>query len=160
MATSNIYSRNRTVNYEKIINSILCNNNNNSNRNSVNDSYKTTFNKALITDVAFNMAEIASDKTLVNKYIENNLNYLIKNTMQKTISQIKLIPDYRKKELGNCNSEYSRIGLKVSQSDKEIIENILQDSIDYNSFYEIYLNNNNNINNNKTRNICVHFCSV
>ena len=139
MSSSNIYSRNRTINYEKRINSILCEN---------------SLNKELITEMALSMSKIANDKTF---YIENNLNYLIKNTIQTTISQIEKITDYKKKEFTNNDSEYRRIGLKLSLRDKDIIQDLLQDSIDYGCFYKICLKNNHD---NKTRNICVRFCPI
>ena len=132
MTTNNNYSRNKVVYYEKFIKNLLCNN-------------EANINNSLITDIAFNISEIANDKALVNKYIEKKLNFLIKNTIQQSIHEIKIIPDYEK-------NNFSRIGLKLpSQTEKEVIQTILGEEIKSSSFYEICLN---------TRNFCAHFCTL
>lgn len=124
------------------------------NNKTFNNNNKKQYNDTLITDIAFEISEIASNTNLVNKYIENKMKYMITNTIRNSINQIKLIPDYEKKDLLN-----SQIGLKLTPIDIEIIEKYIlqQNSIDFYSpnFYEIYLKYNNN---NQTRNICVHFC--
>ena len=151
------YSKNKTINYEKSIKAILFNDNNNKSNNNNNN---------LLTDIAFAMSEIANDKILVNKYIEKKMNYLIKNTIYQMVQQINPISNYK----FNKNSQ---IGIKLSAIEKEIIEkNILNNVINFNIFYEIYLkginnnndddnddddgNNNNNIN---KRKFCIHFCN-
>ena len=153
--TSNDFSKTKIINYEKVIKAALYNYNNNNNNNNDDDDdddgNNNKFNKTLISDMAFHMSEIANDKKLVNKYIEKKLNYLITNTMQNTISRVNLIPDYEKPDLN------SRIGLKLSQIEREIIQTILNETINLNLFYEISLKSSNN--DQTTRNICVHFCS-
>ena len=149
--TTNCYSRNKIINYEKFIKMVLFNRKNNDNN----------FNEDLITNIAFHMSEIANDQILVNKYIEKKIKSLIVNTMLQTIDQITPVSEYEKKEFSDNNSNYSRVGLKLSQIEKELIQHKLQDSINSNLFYEICLkcnDDNGNSNNKTTRNICVHFC--
>ena len=141
--TLNNFSRNKIITYEKIIKTILCDDD-------------VNLNQTLITDMAFHMSEIANDKTLVHKLVEKKINYLIENTLLNTIAQINCIPNYEVRD-----DLDSRIGLKLSRGERDVIQSLLNEPINSKLFYEISLkNNNNNEEDDQTpRNVCVRFCS-
>ena len=154
----NNYSRNKITNYEKYIKTTLYGKDIEKDKNRVGVGPDP-----LIKDMARQMSEIASDKRMVNKYLEKKLKYLIKRTIRETMLRVKLISDYEKTDKNEFQN--SRIGLKLSPIEKVLIQDhILREGfLTPGYFYEISLKNQNhnkeelNGEERPTRNFCVHF---
>lgn len=131
------YSRSKTSNYEKKIRNIL------NPHDLVNDSY--------ITNIAFNMSEISSDPHLIDKYIHNNINRIVQNTVIHSVNAITPVRNYK-----HPNNIDNRLGVCLSTFYENILEKYFDVNIDDDYYYEIKLNKlfDHDNNSNNTRSFC------